>query len=108
MSREVMPIMSGKLLKAIPWAMIAPHEPQAISNHSQSLERLAQRGGYSVHLRQLVHSGAAWRGNPFGIHSQKMALQDQPTPPKESILPRGLTLSLTITIIPTIRLTVRT
>jgi hypothetical protein len=30
----------------IPWAMIAPHEPQALWNHcGQSLERLAQRGG---------------------------------------------------------------
>jgi hypothetical protein len=29
----------------IPWSMIAPHEAQARSNHSQSLERLAERGG---------------------------------------------------------------
>lgn len=43
--REVMPIMKGVFLKTIPWALIAPHERQAQSNHSQTLERLAQRGG---------------------------------------------------------------
>lgn len=60
MSREVMPIMSGKLLKAIPWAMIAPHEPQAISNHSQSLERLAQRGGLAPCEALDIMEGRRW------------------------------------------------
>lgn len=32
---------------SIPWEMIAPHEPQAIKNHSQTLRRLAERGGLS-------------------------------------------------------------
>ena len=31
----------------IPWEVIAPHEAQAHKNHSQSLERLAARGGLS-------------------------------------------------------------
>lgn len=31
--------------RSVPWAWVAPHEEQARSNHSQSLERLAQRGG---------------------------------------------------------------
>jgi hypothetical protein len=29
----------------VPWSLIAPHEAQAQRNHSQSLERLAERGG---------------------------------------------------------------
>ena len=29
----------------IPWALLMPHESQAIANHSQTLLRLAQRGG---------------------------------------------------------------
>ena len=33
--------------KSVPWQMLAPHEDQAVSNHSQSLNRLAQRGGLS-------------------------------------------------------------
>ncbi len=45
MERTVMPIMGASLLSEIPWDMIAPHEAQAQSNHGQSLERLAQRGG---------------------------------------------------------------
>ena len=32
-------------LDEIPWAAIAPHEVQAIKNHYQTLERLAERGG---------------------------------------------------------------
>jgi hypothetical protein len=30
---------------ALPWSMIEPHERQAIKNHSQTLARLAERGG---------------------------------------------------------------
>lgn len=60
MSRELMPIMSGKLLKAIPWAMIAPHDAQAESNHSQSLERLAQRGGLAPSEALDILQGRRW------------------------------------------------
>ncbi len=31
----------------VPWGMIAPYEDRAQSNHGQSLERLADRGGLS-------------------------------------------------------------
>lgn len=40
--RRMFPIMRGD---DIPWSVIAPHESQALVNHNQSLERLAQRGG---------------------------------------------------------------
>jgi len=30
---------------SVPWGLVAPHEAQAQKNHSQSLERLNQRGG---------------------------------------------------------------
>lgn len=33
---------------SISWALIAPHERQALRNHSQSLKRLAERGGLSA------------------------------------------------------------
>lgn len=32
-------------IRAVPWALVAPYEEQARLNHSQTLERLAQRGG---------------------------------------------------------------
>ena len=33
---------------SIPWELLSPHEPQAIKNHSQTLEQLAKRGGLDV------------------------------------------------------------
>jgi hypothetical protein len=33
---------------SLPWEMIEPHEKQAQKNHSQSLARLAERGGLSA------------------------------------------------------------
>lgn len=33
---------------SLPWGMMAPHEARAVSNHGQSLEKLARRGGLSV------------------------------------------------------------
>jgi hypothetical protein len=32
----------------IPWAMLAPHEGQALRNHGQTLDQLAGRGGLAV------------------------------------------------------------
>lgn len=31
--------------RSVPWELLAPHEAQAQSNHSQDLARLAERGG---------------------------------------------------------------
>lgn len=45
----------------IPWDMIAPHEAQAIANHSgQSLERLAQRGGLGLDEAIAVLEDRKW------------------------------------------------
>ena len=39
-----------KYLKSIPWAMIKPHEEQAMKNHyGQDLETLAKRGGCDLY-----------------------------------------------------------
>jgi hypothetical protein len=32
---------------SVPWSLLAPHAAQAMRNHSQTLERLAERGGLS-------------------------------------------------------------
>lgn len=45
----------------IPWAMIAPHEGQAYRNHSQTLERLDQRGGLDAAEAIAVLEDRAWR-----------------------------------------------
>jgi|SRR5579859_868602 len=33
--------------RSVPWELVKDHEKQAQSNHSQSLDRLAERGGLS-------------------------------------------------------------
>ena len=44
---RIFPIMSGKILRGIPWRLIEDHTQQAEKNHSQNLDRLAARGGLS-------------------------------------------------------------
>lgn len=42
------PLLHDPIIRAIPWAIITPHDRQAQANHSQTLKRLAERGGLSV------------------------------------------------------------
>lgn len=60
MARTVMRIMGATLLSEIPWDMIAPHEEQAQSNHGQSLERLASRGGLGASEALDIIEGRSW------------------------------------------------
>jgi antitoxin (DNA-binding transcriptional repressor) of toxin-antitoxin stability system len=46
---------------SIPWAVIAPHARQAWINHSQTLERLAERGGLSAAEAVAVLDNRAFR-----------------------------------------------
>ena len=45
----------------IPWEMIRPHEAQAQNNHSQSLNRLAERGGLGADEALAVLGDRRWR-----------------------------------------------
>lgn len=58
--RAVMPIMGATLLAEIPFAMLIPHEAQALRNHGQSLVRLAQRGGISTGEAISILEGRKW------------------------------------------------
>lgn len=60
MPRENMPVMSSKTLHQVPMAMLAPHEKQAIRNHGQTLERLAERGGMACSEILAVINGLPW------------------------------------------------
>lgn len=60
MTRTVMPIMGATLLSEIPFAMLVPHEAQALKNHGQSLERLAQRGGLGHSEAIDILEGQRW------------------------------------------------
>lgn len=49
----------------IPWSMLAPHEKQAQMNHSQTLARLAERGGLSPCEALAILDDRAWRRMPI-------------------------------------------
>jgi hypothetical protein len=50
-------------LASVPWAFLAPHEPQARANHGQTLERLAARGGLGVSEMLDIVRGQRWSTN---------------------------------------------
>lgn len=59
MKRRMFPILGDGF--SIPWDLIEMYELQAIKNHSQSLERLAQRGGLGSDEMLAVIHGISWR-----------------------------------------------
>lgn len=63
MPREFMPILQRPDYH-LPWALIEPHAAQAMRNHGQTLERLAERGG-------LGFSEAYCVLNDLGLHTFK-------------------------------------
>lgn len=46
MPAEFFPILRHPEFR-LPWALVVPHAKQAMENHGQTLERLAERGGLS-------------------------------------------------------------
>jgi hypothetical protein len=59
------PIMHGDCLRFIPWSMIDAHEEQAHTNHSQTLSRLAQRGGLSPCEAMAVIMDRQWKADAY-------------------------------------------
>jgi hypothetical protein len=45
----------------VPWSLVAPHEEQALRNHGQTLERLAERGGLSPAELVAVLEDQRWK-----------------------------------------------
>lgn len=58
MSTESMPIMKSKYLKSMPMAML--NDAQAMRNHGQSLNRLAERGGLASSEALAIMDGRGW------------------------------------------------
>ena len=54
-----MPILGCRDFK-IPWELIEPHRQQAMENHGQTLERLAERGGLSFDEAAAVLENRRW------------------------------------------------
>lgn len=61
---QLFPIMEGKRgeggRRSIPWALIAPQEAQARSNHGGSLQHIAERGGLDIAEAYAVLKGLQW------------------------------------------------
>jgi hypothetical protein len=77
MADRQFPIMDarGSPGGAIPWSLIAPHELQAIRNHDQTLERLAQRGGLVWSEAYAVLIDSPWRDiNPHRARSEVLQM----------------------------------
>jgi hypothetical protein len=55
----------SRLPRSVPWEFMAPHEYQALTNHSQSLEVLADRGGLDVTEALAVITGRRWMPMPI-------------------------------------------
>lgn len=70
MSRTTMPIMGAMLMSEIPFAMIEPHEAQALRNHGQTLERLAQRGGLAASEAVAIMKGLRWGAVKTGVPTE--------------------------------------
>lgn len=45
----------------VPWSLLEPHESQALKNHGQTLERLAQRHGLSLCEMLAIIERRPWR-----------------------------------------------
>ena len=46
--------------------MLVPHEPQALRNHDQTLQRLAERGGMGVREILFVLTDRRWKWEDIG------------------------------------------
>lgn len=65
-----------KVLKSIPWGLIAPHEKQARLNHSQTLERLAERWGLSPLEAVRVLNDQPFRGQLFSMPKDRKSYDE--------------------------------
>lgn len=63
----IMVTVYGTKASSIPWSLIAPHEAQALINHDQTLERLAERGGLDPCEALSVILNLKWRQDRFSL-----------------------------------------
>lgn len=60
--RESMPILGTG--QNVPFAKLVPFERQALTNHGQTLERIAQRGGLAWNELLDILEGVRWQYRP--------------------------------------------
>lgn len=72
MSERRFPILDSTGLRSIPWAMLVPNARQALDNHDQTLERLAERGGLAAYEALAVLDGRKWRKMDDAVSSAEL------------------------------------
>jgi len=60
MTEKRFPVLGDKIIKSVPWDLLEPHRAQAITNHGQTLEQLAVRGGLDLAEIITVISDRKW------------------------------------------------
>lgn len=58
----------------LPWAMIKPYEDQALRNHGQTLERLAERGGLSPREALCILDREGWMQSSWSRKHEEEAV----------------------------------
>lgn len=66
-------IVDPKYPKYVPWALVAAHAEQAMRNHNQTVERLAERGGLGWSELLDVLLDRPWDGVAFWLPKQREA-----------------------------------
>lgn len=62
MAERQFPIINAKgIIRSVPWRLVEPHRARAESNHGQSLEKLAHRGGLSWEELFAIMQDLSWR-----------------------------------------------
>ena len=75
MTRSTMPIMGATIVSEIPFALIAPHDAQARSNHGgQNLDKLASRGGLSACEALAILENRRWHAMPDSLEAQRLLI----------------------------------
>lgn len=59
------PIKLDNDIKSVPWALMAPHDAQALVNHGRTIEQLAARGGTTPEEALAIIEGRAFMRMPF-------------------------------------------
>ena len=60
-SQRMLPLLP----RSVPWEKVAPFDDNAYRNHSQTLYRLAERGGLTWGELRLVVEGKSWDGHTY-------------------------------------------
>lgn len=61
MKTHLSPELKEKCPQWVSWSIVCPHQEQAQKNHSQTLERLSERGGLAPDELVAVMEGRSWK-----------------------------------------------